>query len=105
MLHEIAYMAPRDSSSDKKSRRQRRQDRRAALKQAAIEVFSEKGYHSAKVSEIVEAVGVAQGTFYLYYEGKQQLFGELLNDFLSLVVQTVANWEPASLETPRGSSK
>lgn len=80
-------------------REQRRVDRREALKAAAIEVFSEKGYHQAKVSEIVERVGVAQGTFYLYYEGKQQLFGELLQDFLTLVLETVAAWEPAALET------
>ncbi len=86
------------SNTQRLSRReQRRVDRSEAIKQAAIEVFSEKGYHGAKVSEIVERVGVAQGTFYLYYEGKQQLFGELLQDFLTLVVQTVGDWEPASL--------
>ena len=86
--------------SQRKSRReQRREDRREAIKQSAIEVFALKGYHQAKISEIVERVGVAQGTFYLYYAGKQQLFGELLGDFLQLVLQTVAAWEPASLET------
>lgn len=83
----------------KRSREQRREDRRESIKQAAIEIFSEKGYHNAKVSDIVEQVGVAQGTFYLYYEGKQQLFGELLRDWLTLVVETVAGWEPASLDT------
>lgn len=83
----------------KSRREQRKEDRKEALKQAAIEVFSEKGYHNAKVSEIVERVGVAQGTFYLYYEGKQQLFQALLHDFLTLVVETVSAWEPASLDT------
>lgn len=88
------------SETSKRSRRERRrEDRRDALKRAAIEVFSEKGYHGAKVSEIVERVGVAQGTFYLYYGGKQQLFGELLDDFLHLVVATVATWEPSGLRT------
>ena len=80
-------------------RAKRREDRRDTIKQAAIEVFSTKGYHGAKVSDIVERVGVAQGTFYLYFEGKQPLFGELLNDFFTLVVTTVANWEPGSLDT------
>lgn len=87
------------AQGSKKSRKQRREDRRAQLKQAAIEVFSERGYHGAKVSDIVERVGVAQGTFYLYYEGKQQLFGELLDDFLTLVVEAVSNWEPSSIDT------
>ncbi len=83
----------------RKSRSEKRADRRVAIKQAAIDVFSEKGYHAAKVSQIVKRVGVAQGTFYLYYESKHQIFGELLNDFLTLVVETVANWEPAELDS------
>ena len=83
----------------RKTRKERREDRREAIKQAAIEVFSEKGYHAAKVSEIVDRVGVAQGTFYLYYEGKQQLFGELLQDFLDVVLTTIAGWEPGDVET------
>ena len=81
----------------KKTRQERRDERRDAIKQAAIVVFSEKGYHGAKVSDIVQHVGVAQGTFYLYYKGKEQIFGELIDDFLQMVVTTVANWEPGSL--------
>lgn len=80
-------------------REQKREDRRESIKAAAISVFAEKGFHGAKVSEIVEAVGVAQGTFYLYYKSKDQLFGELLDDFLMLVVKTVSNWEPSNLHT------
>jgi AcrR family transcriptional regulator len=83
----------------RKSRAERREDRRDALKSAAADVFAEHGYHAAKVSQIVERVGVAQGTFYLYYESKQQIFGELLQDFLTLVVSTVAAWEPADLDS------
>ncbi len=78
------------------SRRDRRQQ---SIKDAAIEVIFEHGYHGAKVSQIVDEVGVAQGTFYLYFEGKQQLFGELISDFLELVVTTVADWEPGEIDT------
>ena len=83
----------------RKSRSEKKAHRREAIKVAAIEVFSERGYHATKISEIVRRVGVAQGTFYLYYESKQQIFGELLTDFLTLVVETVANWEPAELDS------
>jgi len=92
-------VAESEKSSRKKSRQERRDERRDALKEAAISVFADKGYHGAKVSDIVKSVGVAQGTFYLYFKGKDQIFGELLDDFMQLVVETVANWEPASLET------
>ncbi|MBA2664816.1 MAG: TetR/AcrR family transcriptional regulator [Bradymonadaceae bacterium] len=80
-------------------REDRRDRRRDELKRAAIDVFYEHGFHAAKVSQIVQSVGVAQGTFYLYFEGKQQLFGEILSDFLELVVTTVASWEPGSIDT------
>lgn len=82
-----------------KTRAQKREDRKEALKAAAADVFATHGYHAAKVSQIVEQVGVAQGTFYLYYESKQQIFGELLSDFLTLVVETVAAWEPGDLDS------
>ena len=89
-----------EDSDERKSRRERKkEDRREDIKQSAIMVFSEKGYHSAKVSQIVDHVGVAQGTFYLYFEGKQQLFSEILNDFLSMLVETIASWEPAELDS------
>lgn len=69
------------------------------MKQAAIDIFAERGYHSTKVSEIVDTVGVAQGTFYLHFDGKEQVFEEILNDFLSLLLETVANWEPRALDS------
>jgi AcrR family transcriptional regulator len=42
---------------------------------AARAVFAKKGYDSATVSEIVGRAGVAQGTFYLYFPGKESLAG------------------------------
>jgi AcrR family transcriptional regulator len=92
-------MSTSDSDEKLSKREQRREDRRDEIKQAAIMVFSDHGYHAAKVSQIVKEVGVAQGTFYLYFEGKEQLFGEILNDFLELLVQTIASWEPSDLDT------
>lgn len=86
-------------TSMKGDRANRRDRRREELKRAAIDVFYDHGYHAAKVSDIVQQVGVAQGTFYLYFEGKQQLFGEILVDFLQLVVTTVADWEPANIDS------
>jgi TetR/AcrR family transcriptional regulator, cholesterol catabolism regulator len=47
--------------------------RREALVKAAIEVFSEKGYHSTKVSEIAERAGVSQGSVYNYVRSKEDL--------------------------------
>ncbi len=53
---------------------------RARLLEAAERVFAELGYHDASIVKITEAAGVAQGTFYLYFAGKQQVFDELVRD-------------------------
>src|SRR5215216_3890596 len=50
-------------------------DRRTQLLSAARTVFAKKGYEEATVSEIVARAGVAQGTFYLYFPGKESLAG------------------------------
>ena len=48
-------------------------DRRAALLDAARQVFAANGVEAARVSEIVARAGVAQGTFYLYFASKSAL--------------------------------
>ncbi|MBW3663477.1 MAG: TetR/AcrR family transcriptional regulator [Actinobacteria bacterium] len=48
--------------------------------EAAESVFADLGYHEASIVKITEAAGVAQGTFYLYFESKQQVFDELVVD-------------------------
>ena len=47
---------------------------------AAEEVFSEQGYLRASVSRITERAGVGQGTFYLYFASKLDLFEALVDD-------------------------
>lgn len=47
--------------------------RRAELASAAARVFAERGVANTPVSEIVKAAGVAQGTFYLYFESKDDV--------------------------------
>ncbi len=53
---------------------------RTRLLEAAERVFGELGYHDASIVKITEAAGVAQGTFYLYFCGKREIFDELVRD-------------------------
>lgn len=53
------------------------------LLKAAGKVFHQRGYHAARVSEITREAGVAQGTFYLYFQSKEQAFVELMERFAS----------------------
>jgi AcrR family transcriptional regulator len=53
---------------------------RRALLDAAETVFLENGYHEASIVKITALAGVAQGTFYLYFPGKREIFTELVLD-------------------------
>jgi AcrR family transcriptional regulator len=53
---------------------------RQRLLDAAEQVFAELGYHDASIVKITEAAGVGQGTFYLYFSSKKEIFDELVRD-------------------------
>ena len=63
---------------------------RRRLLEAAAQVFAELGYHEASIVKITEAAGVAQGTFYLYFAGKRQIFDELVLDLNHRVRQAMS---------------
>jgi AcrR family transcriptional regulator len=47
---------------------------------AAETVFAQYGYHDASIVKITEGAGVGQGTFYLYFGSKKEVFDELVRD-------------------------
>ncbi len=63
--------------------RAQREERRAQILEAALHVFASKGYHAASITDLVDAAGVARGTFYLYFESKNDVFVALLDELLS----------------------
>jgi AcrR family transcriptional regulator len=60
------------------------------LLEAARKLFSQKGFASTTVSDIVREAGVAQGTFYLYFESKAAVVQRLLRMFDQLVEEEAA---------------
>jgi AcrR family transcriptional regulator len=55
--------------------------RRRELLDAATSVFAKKGYRRASITDIIAVAGVARGTFYLYFNGKDAVFLAILADF------------------------
>jgi AcrR family transcriptional regulator len=53
---------------------------RQKLLTAAEEEFGGKGFHAASVSSITMRAGVGQGTFYLYFHSKDEIFLTLVRD-------------------------
>ncbi len=47
--------------------------KREAILRAAIDVFASRGFFGAQVADVARAAGVAAGTVYLYFRGKDDL--------------------------------
>jgi AcrR family transcriptional regulator len=74
--------------------------RRAELTSAAASVFAERGVANTAVSDIVKAAGVAQGTFYLYFDSKDEAVVAVVEQ---MVAQMVAGIEAAA-HSPKASA-
>jgi AcrR family transcriptional regulator len=60
-------------------------ERRQDLLRAARDVFATKGFHDAKIDDIVAAAHVAKGTFYLYFTDKRSVFSELVDGLFARI--------------------
>jgi AcrR family transcriptional regulator len=58
--------------------------RRQQIVDAAIKVFADQGYRVASIADIIAQAGVARGTFYLYFQSKEQVFNAALDRFHQL---------------------
>lgn len=58
----------------------RGRERRRQLMDYAARRFAEGGYHPTSVAEIVAGCGVGKGVFYWYFNSKEELLAELLQE-------------------------
>lgn len=52
-------------------------DKKAKIAKAALKLFVEKGFHATSTANISKEAGVATGTLFLYYPGKEELINSL----------------------------
>ncbi len=71
------------SNGHGRTRGRRRGDKRAQIIEAAIEVFAQKGFQHARISDIARQAGVADGTIYIYFDNKDDILLSLFEDKIS----------------------
>ncbi len=91
----MARSTPSTTASSNTPETFRGTTKRERILRAAVEVFAQSGYFNAKVSEIAKAAGVADGTIYLYFDGKEDLlitiFREHTRNYLQSLERELAN--------------
>lgn len=86
----MTLMAVEDAQRNGPGRRMSRMsrmDRRQAIIEAAVVVFAKKGFFGAKVSEIAETAGVADGTIYLYFKSKDEILISLFEEKMESIIE------------------
>jgi AcrR family transcriptional regulator len=76
---------------------------RARLLHAAKEIFEEDGFLEARISDIAERAGLSHGSFYHYFESKEEIFrvvAETVENQLSAPMDTVI-FDPESTAIPQ----
>ena len=56
-----------------------------ALLAAARAEFAKRGLRGARIEDITAACGLSKGAFYLHFESKEALFGELVRSFIATI--------------------
>jgi AcrR family transcriptional regulator len=77
-----------DSTSNRLPKTTRGKQTREKLLRAAEAEFGEKGFHAVGINDITRRAGVALGTFYVYFESKEEIFRALV----SFMSQRVRGW-------------
>jgi TetR/AcrR family transcriptional regulator, repressor of fatR-cypB operon len=73
----------------KRGRPPERPDRRESIMDAALHCFVERGFHGTAIPQIAKQAGIAAGTIYHYFDGKEALVNALYRTCKTAVAQHV----------------
>lgn len=75
--------------------------RKQELLQIAYRMFISRGYESTSVDEIIEEAGIAKGTFYYYFETKEQLLEEVIGMMIDRETEAAGQVLKAEIPIPQ----
>lgn len=90
---------PENIDQHRDRRAERGDATRAALLEAARELFSERGYAAVGTTEVVERAGVTRGAMYHHFDDKRKLFRAVYEQVEQEMVESTAA-EVAGVEDP-----
>ena len=79
---------------------QRSEETRGRITEAAIKLFSERGFSAASVDDICAEAGVSKGAFYHHFPSKQAIFIALLEGWLKTIDSAFALLRKPTVPAP-----
>src|SRR5919205_4419997 len=82
------------------------EDRRTAILDSALEVFSRHGYNGASIDEIAQAAGISKALIYEHFPSKRDLHSSLLErhtqEIFVRLAETADTGDPGELRLRNG---
>ena len=75
--------------------------RKQELLQIAYRMFLQKGYEETSVDEIIAQAGIAKGTYYYYFETKEQMLEEVIGMMIGQEIQAAEQILQTELPVPQ----
>lgn len=76
-------------------------DKKEEIIQSAIRFFSKKGYYATSVQEIAEECGISKGTLYNFFESKEELLIQVIDQSYKRILQNIMNVDFDSSLSPK----
>jgi AcrR family transcriptional regulator len=71
---------------------------KAKLREAAIDLFAERGFHGTAMSDIAERVGIQRGAIYYFVKSKEDLLWQVVRTYLDAELAWMAELEQRPLD-------
>ena len=75
--------------------------RKQELLQIAYRMFISRGYENTSVDEIIEEADIAKGTYYYYFETKEQMLEEVIGMIIDQEMETASRILQAEIPVPQ----
>lgn len=75
--------------------------RKLELLQIAYKMFISKGYENTSVDDIIREAGIAKGTYYYYFESKEQTLEEVISMMIDQEIETAKQIVLAPIPVPQ----
>jgi AcrR family transcriptional regulator len=79
-------------------------ERRAGIRDAALAVFSARGYHASSIDDIAREAGISKALIYEHFDSKQGLYGDLLEQNANELFERLAS-SLAGVEVESGAAR